>query len=141
MFTENFLTMGLKVMIVDDDPVFVMMHKLRVKLSKLATNPLTFLNGKAAIEAIISDTDVDDSYLLLLDLNMPIMDGWDFLNAIQQNPKCKNIYVAVISSTIDKEEKAKARSYPQVIGFYEKALTGNICEEIKSNPNIAPFYA
>jgi len=133
--------MGLKVMIVDDDPVFVMMHKLRVKLSKMDTNPLTFQNGKAAFDAIVNDEEIDDSYLLLLDLNMPVMDGWDVLEAIQKNPKKDHIYVVVVSSSVDKNDKDKANTYPQVIGYYEKALNGGVCDEIMKNPAIAHFYA
>ncbi len=132
--------MSLKVMIVDDDPIFVMLNKLRVKTSNLAENPLSYTNGKAAFEAMINDKEVDDSYLIFLDINMPIMDGWDLLNAIQGTPIADRIFVVLVTSSIDGREKLKAKDYPQVIGFYEKAIDLNTCKEIRANPAISHFY-
>ncbi len=133
--------MSLKVMIVDDDPIFVMLNKLRIKTSNLAENPSSFNNGKAAFDAMINDKEEDDSYLLFLDINMPIMDGWDLLNAIQNTPIAHKVYVVLVTSSIDGGEKQRAKDYPQVIGFYEKAIDVNTCIEIRANPKISHFYA
>ena len=133
--------MSLKVMIVDDDPIFVMLNKLRIKTSNLAENPTSYNNGKAAFDAMINDKKEDDSYLLFLDINMPIMDGWDLLNAIQNTPIANKVYVVLVTSSIDGSEKQRAKDYPQVIGFYEKAIDVNTCIEIRANPAISHFYA
>jgi CheY-like chemotaxis protein len=133
--------MSLKVMIVDDDPIFVMLNKLRIKTSNLAENPTSFTNGKAAFDALINDKEEEDSYLVFLDLNMPIMDGWDLLNAIQNSPIAHKVYVVLVTSSIDVTEKQRAKNYPQVIGFYEKAIDLNTCIEIRANPAISHFYA
>lgn len=133
--------MSLKVMIVDDDPVFIMINKLRVKTSSIAENPLTYSNGKAAFEALLNDKETEDSYLVFLDINMPIMDGWDLLNAIQNTPLANKVYVVMVTSSVDGSEKERAKAYPQVIGFYEKAIDINTCKEIKANPAISHFYA
>ena len=133
--------MSLKVMIVDDDPVFIMINKLRVKTSSIAENPLTYTNGKTAFEALLNDKETEDSYLVFLDINMPIMDGWDLLNAIQNTPLANKVYVVMVTSSVDGSEKERAKTYPQVIGFYEKAIDINTCKEIKANPAISHFYA
>ncbi|MFP5042356.1 response regulator [Parasediminibacterium sp. JCM 36343] len=133
--------MSLQVLIIDDDPAFVMMHKRRVTTSSIATSPQAYFNGKAAFEAISNPPNTDDHYLLLLDINMPVMDGWGLLNAIQQMPNANKIYAVMISSSLDKKDREKAWEYPQVIGFYEKAISIDICNEIKQNPVIAHFYA
>ena len=133
--------MSLKVMIVDDDPVFIMINKLRVKTSSIAENPLTYSNGKTAFEALLNNKETEDFYLVFLDINMPIMDGWDLLNAIQNTPLAKKIYVVMVTSSVDGSEKERAKAYPQVIGFYEKAIDINTCKEIKANPAISHFYA
>jgi CheY-like chemotaxis protein len=131
---------GLKVLIVDDDPLFVMMNKRWVTSTNIADNPATFQNGKLVVEAMSSLNNSDDYFLLFLDINMPLMDGWDVLNAIQSIPLSNKIYVVMVSSSIDTDDKVKATKYPQVIGFYEKILTKNSCEEIKTIPSIAHFY-
>lgn len=133
--------MSLKVMIVDDDPVFVMINKLRVKTSSIAENPLVYNNGKTAFEALLNDKETDDTYLMFLDINMPIMNGWDLLNAIQNTPFANKIYVVMVTSSVDGSERERAKTYPQVIGFYEKAIDMNTCKEIKANPAISHFYA
>ena len=133
------MDMSLKVLIVDDDPIFVMMHRQRVKASSIALNPESHFNGSTALNTILSDT-LEDDYLVFLDINMPIMDGWDLLNAIQESPNSKKIHVVMVSSSVDHRDREKAKEYPQVIGFFEKALSNDTCNQIKSNPAIAHFY-
>jgi CheY-like chemotaxis protein len=132
--------MSLKVLIVDDDPIFVMMHKLRVKTSSIDNDPQTHWDGKTALDAINSDVENVHDYLLLLDINMPIMNGWELLNEIQKAPNANKVHVVMVSSSIDFRDKEKAMEYPQVIGFYEKALSADTCMEIKKNPAIAHYY-
>jgi len=132
--------MSLKVLIVDDDPIFVMMHKLMVKTSSIAENPMTYPNGKSALDAIAADNENEGNYLVFLDINMPIMNGWDLLNAIQQLPVSNKVYVVMITSSVEKRDKENAKRYSQVIGFYEKALSTVTCNEIKTIPAIAHFF-
>jgi len=132
---------NLNVLIVDDDPIFVMMHKLKVKMSSIADNPQTHHNGKSALESIIGNNEEDASYLIFLDINMPVMSGWDLLNALQVSPLATKVFVALVTSSVDKRDRERAKRYPQVIGFYEKALNADTCFEIKTNPAIAHFFA
>ena len=134
------MMMSLNVLIVDDDPIFVMMHKLKVKMSSIADNPQTHHNGKSALESIVGNTEGDASFLIFLDINMPIMNGWDLLNALQVSPLSDKVFVALVTSSIDKMDRERASRYPQVIGFYEKALNVETCIQIKTNPAIAHFF-
>ena len=133
------MDMSLKVLIVDDDPIFVMMHRQRVRASSIAVNPESHFDGSTALETILSDT-LQDDYLVFLDINMPIMDGWDLLNAIQGKPNSDKVHVVMVSSSVDHRDREKAKEYPQVIGFFEKALSNESCNQIKNNPAIAHFY-
>ena len=134
------MMMSLNVLIVDDDPIFVMMHKLKVKMSSIADNPQIHHNGKSALESIINNKDEDASSLIFLDINMPVMNGWDLLNALQVSPISNKVFVAMVTSSIDNRDRERAKRYPQVIGFYEKALNENTCFQIKANPSIARFF-
>lgn len=132
--------MSLKVLIVDDDPVCVMLHRLRVKTSNISENPESYYNGKTAFDAILEAEKKDDDYLIFLDINMPVMNGWDLLNTIQTSSILNKVHVVMVSSSVDYEDMKKAKTYPQVIGFYEKALNGSVCNEIKSIPALSSFY-
>ena len=132
--------MSLKVLIVDDDPVCVMLHKLRVKTSNISENPESYYNGKTAFDALLKAEKLDDDYLIFLDINMPVMNGWDLLNALQTTPISDKVHVVMVSSSVDDDDRKKAKTYPQVIGFYEKALNGAVCNEIKSMPAVSSFY-
>lgn len=133
------MDMSLKVLIVDDDPIFVMMHRQRVKASSIAVNPESHFNGSTALKTILTEPQEDD-YLILLDINMPVMDGWDLLNEIQKTPNSDKVHVVMVSSSVDNRDREKAKEYPQVIGFFEKALSNETCNQIKNNPAIAHFY-
>ncbi len=69
--------------------------------------------------------DENQSAILLLDINMPIMSGWDFLvifNELDEKLKQKfNIYI--VSSSIDYSDIEQAKSNRHVIGFLSKPLT------------------
>lgn len=134
------IMMSLNVLIVDDDPIFIMMHKLKVKMSSIADNPQTHHDGKSAWESLIDNKDEDASFLLFLDINMPIMNGWDLLNELQRSHLSTKVYVALVTSSIDRMDRERAKRYPQVIGFYEKALNVDTCIQIKNNPAIAHFF-
>ncbi|MDW3502850.1 response regulator, partial [Escherichia coli] len=72
--------------------------------------------------------------LIFLDLNMPVMGGWEFLdNFIKKeyqefNTKTK---VIVLSSTIDPTDIEKSKTYPIVIDFLSKPITKEMLEDLK----------
>ena len=72
--------------------------------------------------------------LVLLDLNMPIMNGWELLDAyleLEFNLIFKETKFIVLSSTIDPSDIEKSKSYPMVIDFISKPITKEILAEIK----------
>ena len=123
--------MTLKVLIVDDDEIFVFLHEMNVADSKLSTNTLGFENGLQTYEYLNKNSKSDETYLILLDINMPEMNGWQFLDAIQTAPYSSRVLVAIVTSSIDYEDRVKASSYSQVIEFFEKPLDIEKCEKLK----------
>jgi CheY-like chemotaxis protein len=63
--------------------------------------------------------------LILLDINMPVMNGWDFLDLYAgiEDQIPKKICIVMLSSTVDQADYDKANSYTQVNGFYSKPLS------------------
>lgn len=136
--------MSIKVLIVDDDAIILMLHK---ELSKriLCANAVGFLNGKKALDYLVAHyekegQDDESVFLVLLDINMPEMNGWGFLDAIQHYPWAKHIYVVMVTSSIDNNDREKAQQYQQVIDFIEKPLSINTCTLVKQLPSLASLW-
>jgi CheY-like chemotaxis protein len=68
--------------------------------------------------------------LILLDLNMPIMDGWQFLEEFSRSQPAKKIALYVVSSSIDPVEHRRAASYHVVSNFFIKPLMREDLEKI-----------
>ena len=132
--------MNPKILIVDDDKMVTMLHKLMVERSKLGTNPKAFSDGKAALDFLNIEHDDSEHYLVLLDINMPIMNGWEFLDAVNEKSFANQLHVVMVTSSVDNGDKLKATQYPQVIGFLEKPLKIDNCNFIKTIPSVAPFF-
>lgn len=122
--------MSLKILIVDDDEIVIFLHKIVVVKSGLTSDPKSFLDGKAAFN-YLNEKKEDDSILILLDINMPVMNGWEFLHSIQQLPLSNRISVIMVTSSINSTDREIARQYRQVIGFIEKPLDPEACKRIK----------
>ncbi len=105
-----------KILVVDDEKMFQDIY--RSKLTSEGFLVKTAGNGTEAIR-ILSEETLD---LVLLDLNMPVMDGFKVLAAIKSNPKLSSICVIVFSSRGQPEEIEKAVSLG-ANGFLIKATT------------------
>jgi CheY-like chemotaxis protein len=119
--------MNFETLIVDDDEMVVFLHKIAVTESGLTNSPIVAYNGEHALQYIQSHPAV--SYLILLDLNMPQMDGWEFLDAVQETDT--PIYVVVVTSSVDLRDRKKAENYARVIDYFEKPLSVENCKQIK----------
>ena len=67
--------------LVDDDDIFVYLTKKTIEQTNLVENIKVFTNGKSAFEFLLKNANNLELLpeIILLDLNMPIMDGWQFL--------------------------------------------------------------
>ena len=117
--------MGKTVLLVDDDQIFnwvltKMIEKLGYHLSIKS-----FLDGKAALDYIEQNYSDENAYSILLDVNMPLLNGWDFLDALVKLDyiKCDTMAIHMVSSSTDNSDKERAESYDLVNGFFNKPLT------------------
>lgn len=105
-----------KILVVDDEKMFQDIYKSKLLSEGFLVR--TAGNGTEAIKILLEET-LD---LVLLDLNMPIMDGFKVLQAIKSNSKLSSICVIVFSSRGQPEEIEKAVSLG-ANGYLIKATT------------------
>ncbi len=118
--------------IIDDDPIFVFGVKKIMELIGFCNNLLIFKNGEEALnnlKAIISANEVLPD-VILLDLNMPILDGWQFLEEFIKVPCKKNILIYIVSSSVDPQDVLKAKSYEMVSDYIVKPISIKKLKEV-----------
>ncbi len=97
------------IFIIDDDPITVFGIKKMLKDSVICENICTFQNGKMAIDRLRMDFEEDHPFpeVIFLDINMPIMDGWEFLEEFLKLRIRNRIIINVITSSIDPSDYQK----------------------------------
>jgi CheY-like chemotaxis protein len=128
------------ILCVDDDPITLMLCKKVIVKAEFSNEILFAHNGQEAIdlfEKLKSDNTLVPPQIIFLDLNMPIVNGWDFLDYITKNnaPCLDNTKVIILSSTIDPADSNKAKQYDIVSHFISKPITVEILQEIKKEYN------
>ena len=114
------------VLIVEDNPIDVFINTRVVEQSGLAKEVLAIQSAREALEFLNQravNSELPD--LIFLDIRMPDLDGFEFLDEFSELPKrvldlCK---IVMLSSTIDPIELEKARNSPFVLAFIPKPLT------------------
>jgi len=126
-----------KVFCIDDDPITLMLCKKVMQRVEFAHEIETLQNGVEAVDFFDNQQNSNQENipeLIFIDLNMPIMNGWEFLDIYlkkEYNKKFKTHFI-ILSSTIDPKDVQKSKSYPMVIDFLSKPITKTMLEELKS---------
>ena len=121
--------------LIDDDPMNNLICKLTIEMTLGQTEVKAFVNpenGLEYIQSAFSHSDSDDSAVLLLDINMPIMSGWEFLEMFDNfsfDVKDR-VKVCILSSSIDERDKERSYANKNVIEFLVKPLTDKDIQRI-----------
>lgn len=127
-----------QILCIDDDPITLMLCKKVISKSSFSNEVITAQNGEEALHHFnvlkyTNDQAKKRPELIFLDLNMPIMGGWEFLDHFTSSDykEFNTVPVIVLSSTIDPEDLAKAKKYPIIIDFLSKPITQPMLEYLK----------
>jgi CheY-like chemotaxis protein len=108
----------LKILIIEDDEITNFITK--TNLEKFGyKNIAVALNGQEGLDYLKNNSCPD---LILLDINMPVLDGWDFLEATTRLNLGLEIPIVVITSSIRFEDRSNAELYSNVIDYMEKPI-------------------
>jgi response regulator of citrate/malate metabolism len=124
------------VLLVDDDLAINFLHKRIITKSELAEPIISLYNGAEAIrhlKFINNSLSENDLVFIFLDLNMPIMDGWEFLEHYENiykdlNYQCR---IFVLSASINPDDIQKAKNNHYVSEYFSKPLNMDSIETLK----------
>jgi CheY-like chemotaxis protein len=114
------------VWIVDDDQVIGYITRKMLINADPNLKITEFLSAKMALEKLKLDHKAPD--ILLLDINMPGIDGFEFLEALNEINCFVNVYM--YSSSIDPDDVKRSRSYPMVRDFLSKPVDGETVKKL-----------
>jgi CheY-like chemotaxis protein len=122
------------IFIVDDDPIHQQITEIMLDRLNI-TNAVSKYSDAQEVLDYLRDFGSDASKLpdiILLDLNMPVMDGWEFLDRFQQlrDGLTKPIRVYVLTSSIDEKDQERVSSYDFVNGYLTKPLTNDVIMQL-----------
>ena len=129
--------------IIDDDDIYTFLLKKTLVKSNICSNIKSFDNGLAGLEGIKTMIENKETLpdLILLDINMPLFDGWEFLEEFKKLKHLilKPISIYIVSSSISQADINKAKFNEEVIDFLTKPIESskikNICDLHLSSTN------
>ena len=136
------------ILLIDDDDATNFIHETIIKMADVDTHieicnsarmALDYLSNKGEYAA---NTDYPQPGIIFLDINMPAMDGWAFLNEFRNFPEAARLKTSIyLFSTSDHPtDKAKKELYPEVLDFLAKPLSEEVANSLKEKyfrPRIA----
>ena len=129
------------ILCIDDDPITLMLCKMVIKKASFSYEIATSKNGEEALQYFNTLKQPDSNgevrkqpKLIFLDLNMPVMGGWEFLDSFSTSDYAdyNTTKVIILSSTIDPEDLEKSKKYPMVLDFLSKPISKEMLEYVKS---------
>lgn len=127
----------MKVLVVEDDKIAQLGIKKILSSSDLSVELVLAENGKEGVE-YFEETESSETDFVLLDLNMPVMNGFEFLENIRKNEKLKDLPVVVHTTSDNIEDLKKCRALG-ISGYFVKHIDYTI---YKTNlQNIVNYWA
>lgn len=130
-----------KILCVDDDPITLMLCKKVIAKAEFCKEIDSAYNGEEALtyfENLKKNKDkgtiIKLPEIIFLDLNMPIMGGWEFLETFSTTnystifPETK---VIVLTSSVDQNDVDMSKNYPKVLHFFSKPITTEMLRTIE----------
>lgn len=135
------MTKPLTICLIDDDEIYKFTVSSTIKIKKLAQEVLAFSDGEEAID-FINDNLSDKNQLpdvILLDINMPIMDGFQFMEEyVKIKPSVgKKIIIYMVSSSLDPIDLKKSKTFNDVSDYIIKPIKPTELTEIVGRLSIA----
>lgn len=117
---------GLHICLIDDDTVYQFIAKRIIETIDRSHTVTTFCNGNEAVNYLKQNCTSAEGIpdVIFLDLNMPVMNGWEFLKHfnVLKDDMCKAAAIYIVSSSLQVTDKQKSTEYDAVLDYLAKPL-------------------
>lgn len=114
----------INLLVIDDDDINIFIIKKIVEKTGYNVNMVSKANGLLAIDYLKATLDKEDfPHLILIDINMPVLNGWEFLDAYEELSITQRVDMYMLSSSVYENDIEKAKTYAKVKGFISKPLS------------------
>ena len=115
----------INLLVIDDDDINIFIIKKIVEKTGFDIEMVAKSNGKLAIDYLEEVTAQNAAFphLILIDINMPVMNGWEFIEAYEALDFKKDADLYILSSSVYENDIEKTKSYKSVKGFISKPLS------------------
>ncbi|TPE46370.1 response regulator [Pontibacter mangrovi] len=126
-----------KVYIVDDDEVSIFLAEAIMEAECFAAECKGYLDAQKALNDLLESAHNGNPdalpEIIFLDLNMPFLSGWDFLEALvpverDLKDRCR---IYILTSSVDEQERRRAANTALVAGFLQKPLEDELLLQLK----------
>ncbi|WP_420578400.1 response regulator [Ekhidna sp.] len=119
-----------RIVLIDDDSTTNYLNKLIIERAALVDEVLTFESGQEALDYFRRNKSDEDVSLVLLDINMPVMNGWQFLDQYQASNGSESNKIVLLSSSINPADKQMADKKKSVLDFKSKPLSVEMLNDL-----------
>jgi CheY-like chemotaxis protein len=115
----------LNLLVIDDDDINIFIIKKIVEKTGLAIEMIARNNGQQAIDYLKETISQNKPLpkLVLIDINMPVMNGWEFIEAYEELNIEQKVDMYILSSSVYENDIEKTKGYKAVKGFISKPLS------------------
>ncbi|MCK7559259.1 response regulator [Chitinophaga sedimenti] len=119
------------ILLVDDDHATNFINSMIIKKAQIDVHVEVVTNGEEALEYLTGTGKFADSPrklqpgIVFLDINMPAMNGWEFLEEYNKLPEAQKaqIVIAMLTTSLNPDDERKANGIEDIRGFLNKPLT------------------
>lgn len=132
--------MKLEILNVDDDKMVLFINEKMIINAEFSSSPKSFEDGHETLAYISKHKSEDKKYVIFLDLNMPNLDGWAFMDELGNRGLTDYCYIFVVTSSINPSDKKRSAAYAATIGFVEKPMSIDKLNALKKTKELRPFF-